>query len=84
MVGASAGSVPWATQVPLDVDGTVVNPGDLVFCDPVNGAVVIPRGMIAQVLEMMPRFIEADDRVKEAVAGGMSVHEAFHQHRGKI
>lgn len=68
----------------MDVDGTMVNPGDLVFCDSANGTVVIPRGKVAQVLEMMPRFTEADDRVKEAVAGGMSVHEAFLEHRGKI
>lgn len=62
----------------------MVNPGDLVFCDPANGVVVIPRSRVAQVLEMMPRFTAADDRVKEAVASGMSAHEAFQAHRGKI
>uniref|UniRef100_A0A8H7NFA8 4-hydroxy-4-methyl-2-oxoglutarate aldolase n=1 Tax=Bionectria ochroleuca TaxID=29856 RepID=A0A8H7NFA8_BIOOC len=41
-VGAGGGSTPWATQVPLDIDGTAVAPGDLAVCDSVNGVVVIP------------------------------------------
>lgn len=76
--------MPWGVQVPLDVDGTAVNPGDLVFIDPANGVVVIPRGKVLDVLEMLPRFTAADDKVKEAVGNGMSVHEAFQTHRGKI
>lgn len=62
----------------------MVHPGDLIFCDPTNGVVVIPRDKVTQVLEVLPRITGADDRVKEAVAGGMSVHEAFAMYRGKI
>lgn len=83
-MGAGAGSVPWAVQVPLDVDGTIINPGDLVFCDPANGVVVIPQDKVGDVVDLLPKLTAADDRVKEAVASGMSVHEAFKTHRGKL
>ncbi|SPO04952.1 related to dlpA protein [Cephalotrichum gorgonifer] len=83
-VGVGAGSVPWAVQVPLEVDGAMINPGDLAFCDPANGVVVIPQDKVDEVLELLPRLVAADERVKEAVVGGMSVHQAFQTHRGKI
>lgn len=83
-MGAGAGSVPWAVQVPLEVDGTIINPGDLVFCDPVNGVVVIPQERVDEVATLLPELTAADERVKEAVAGGMTVHEAFKTHRGKL
>ncbi len=76
--------MPWATQVPVAVDGTTVNPGDLVFSDPINGVVVIPRDKLGQVLELLPQLTAADDRVKTAVEGGMSVHDAFKLHRSAI
>ncbi|KAF4504825.1 hypothetical protein G6O67_008230 [Ophiocordyceps sinensis] len=42
-VGAGGGSVPWALQVPLNINGTVVKPGDIAFHDPASGLVIIPR-----------------------------------------
>lgn len=83
-VGAGAESTPWAVQVPLDVDGTVINPGDLVFADPVNGVVAIPRDKIDQVLELLPKLTAADDKVKEDVLNGKSVHDAFKAHRSNL
>ena len=64
-VGAGGGSVPWATQVPLDIDGTLVSPGDLAFSDPINGVVVIPQDKVSAVVELLPRLTSADDKVKE-------------------
>ncbi|KAF9876181.1 DlpA domain-containing protein [Colletotrichum karsti] len=83
-VGAGADSTPWAVQVPITVDGTVVNPGDLVFADPVNGVVVIPRDKIDQVLELLPKLTAADDKVKEDVLKGVSVFDAFKSHRSNL
>jgi regulator of RNase E activity RraA len=68
-VGAGAEAKPHALQVPLNLEGTLVNPGDLIFLDSTNGVVVIPKD-------------KADDRVKEDVEQGMSVQEAFKKHRG--
>ncbi|KAK7409015.1 hypothetical protein QQX98_008834 [Neonectria punicea] len=83
-VGAGGGSVPWATQVPLDIDGTLVSPGDLAFSDPINGVVVIPRDKVSAVLELLPRLTAADDKVKEDVLRGVTVHEAFKRHRSNL
>ena len=56
--------------------------GDLVFCDPLEGVVIIPSNAIDDVLGLMPKLVEADDQVKEAVQSGMSVAEAFKKYRG--
>lgn len=66
----------------LNLEGTIVRPGDLVFSDAVNGVIVIPLEKVDQVIEMLPRLMEADDKVKEDVAKGMTVQEAFKKHRG--
>ncbi|KAH6610593.1 hypothetical protein Trco_000613 [Trichoderma cornu-damae] len=81
-VGSGGGSVPWATQVALQVNGVQINPGDVAFSDPVNGVVIIPRDKLDQVLELLPSLVAADAKVKEDVLKGMSVYEAFKLHRG--
>ncbi|UKZ80954.1 hypothetical protein TrVFT333_008719 [Trichoderma virens FT-333] len=80
-VGSGGGSVPWATQVAVQVNGVDINPGDVAFSDPDNGVVIIPRDKIDQVLELLPGLVAADDKVKEEVLKGMSVYEAFKLHR---
>ncbi|OLN85204.1 4-hydroxy-4-methyl-2-oxoglutarate aldolase [Colletotrichum chlorophyti] len=83
-VGAGAESTPWAVQVPINIDGAVINPGDLVFADPVNGVVAIPKDKIDAILELLPRLTAADDKVKEDVLKGTSVHDAFKAHRSNL
>ncbi|ROT36599.1 DlpA domain-containing protein [Sodiomyces alkalinus F11] len=83
-VGAGAASTAWAVEVPLDIDGTSVTPGDLVFSDPANGVVVIPKDKVDQVLELLPRLTAADERVKEDVLTGVSVYDAFKAHRSNL
>jgi regulator of RNase E activity RraA len=68
--------------VPLDLDGTIVKPGDLVFSDTTNGVIVIPQDKVSELISLLPVLVEADDRVKEEVSKGMTVHEAFKKHRG--
>ncbi|KAB8299854.1 hypothetical protein EYC80_000100 [Monilinia laxa] len=82
VVGAGAESKPHSVQAPLIIDGTAVHPGDLAFCDPKNGVVIIPRAKVADVISILPSLVAADDRVKEEVKKGMSVQEAFKKHRG--
>lgn len=81
-MGAGGGSVPWATQVAVEVNGVQINPGDVAFSDPDNGVVIIPRDEVGQVLELLPSLVAADAKVKEDVLKGMSVYEAFKLHRG--
>lgn len=47
-----------------------------------EGVVAVPRELLGQVLELMPRLISMDDQAKEAVAKGMTVTEAFKTFRG--
>ncbi|KAI5467761.1 ribonuclease E inhibitor RraA/Dimethylmenaquinone methyltransferase [Mariannaea sp. PMI_226] len=83
-VGAGGGSSPWATQVPLDIDGTIVSPGDLALIDPINGVVVIPKDKVSAVLELLPKITAADEKVKEDVLKGATVFEAFKRHRSNL
>lgn len=83
-VGTGAEAIPATRNLPVYVSGVKVCPGDIVFCDPVDGVVVIPRDLLDGVLEVMPRLVEMDDRVKQAVLGGESVFEAFKKFRTKI
>ncbi|KAF5879672.1 uncharacterized protein Bfra_006879 [Botrytis fragariae] len=82
IVGAGAESKPHAVQVALKIDGTDIHPGDLAFCDPDNGVVIIPQEKIADVISILPDLVAADERVKEEVMKGMSAQEAFKKHRG--
>ncbi|KAH8668129.1 ribonuclease E inhibitor RraA/Dimethylmenaquinone methyltransferase [Tricladium varicosporioides] len=83
VVGTGAEARPHALQVPLNVNGTIVNPGDIVFSDAINGVVVIPQNLVSRVLELLPSLVSADDRVKEDVEKGMTVQEAFKIHRNQ-
>ncbi|KAF4334186.1 dlpA [Fusarium beomiforme] len=83
-VGVGGGSVPWAIQVPLNIDGTLVSPGDLAFSDPINGVVVIPRNKVSEVLELLPKLTAADDRVKDDVLKGATVFQSFKLHRSNL
>ncbi|KAJ2893876.1 dlpA [Zalerion maritima] len=84
-VGAGASCTPWAVQVPITVDGDLlVEPGDLVFSDPINGVVVIPRAKVAQAIDILPKLTTADERVRDDVLGGTTVREAFKKHRGNL
>ncbi|KAF4633443.1 hypothetical protein G7Y89_g4674 [Cudoniella acicularis] len=82
IVGTGAEAKPHALQVPLKIGGTIVNPGDLVFSDAINGVAVIPISKVPEVLELLPKLVEADERVKEDVERGVEVMEAFRRHRG--
>jgi len=56
--------------------------GDIIFADPLEGVVCIPKSKLEQVIDLLPQLVEADDKVKEDVGKGKSVKEAFAEHRG--
>ena len=55
--------------------------GDIIFCDPLEGVVVIPRSLLEDCLRLIPKLVHADDLVKADVDNGMTVSEAFKKHR---
>ncbi|KAL2814708.1 hypothetical protein BDW59DRAFT_176355 [Aspergillus cavernicola] len=80
-VGTGAEAKAGLRGVEVDVGGVVVCPGDIIFCDPLEGIVAIPRDLLDQVLELMPKLVAVDDKVKEAVEQGLSVFDAFKKFR---
>jgi regulator of RNase E activity RraA len=55
--------------------------GDIVFCDALEGVVAIPKDLLDDVIDLMPKLVHADEMVKEDVQAGFSVFEAFKKHR---
>jgi len=83
-VGTGAETKPYAINVPVTISGIRIHPGDIMFCDPINGVVAIPKDRVEEVIELIPKIVAADDKVKEDVSKGMLVQEAFKKHRGAL
>ncbi|RMZ91331.1 hypothetical protein DV736_g1412, partial [Chaetothyriales sp. CBS 134916] len=81
-VGSGAESSVYGHNLPVTIKGVKVSPGDIVFCDPSEGVVVIPQDLLDDTIQLMPRLVAADDKVKEAVKEGMAVAVAFKKFRG--
>ncbi|OKL60085.1 hypothetical protein UA08_04714 [Talaromyces atroroseus] len=83
-VGTGAEAKAGLRNVPIDFNGVTVNTGDIVFCDPLEGVVVIPQDLLDDVLELSPKLIAQDDKVKADVEKGLSVFEAMKKHRNIV
>ncbi|KAF2136216.1 uncharacterized protein K452DRAFT_292585 [Aplosporella prunicola CBS 121167] len=86
--GSAVGAGAQAKAVVLDADvrvgECVVGPGDIIMLDPTeNAAVVIPLKKLDEALELLPRLVEADEKVMKDVKAGGTVGEAFAKYRGK-
>ncbi len=67
-----------ATGVPVNIGDVRVAPGDLVKGD-ADGVIVIPKEHESQVLDTAEAIEAAEDRIREAVRGGMRLDEARRQ-----
>ncbi len=67
-----------AVQVPVNIGDARVRPGDLMVGDS-DGVVVIPREREEEVLSVAETIQAAEDRIRAAVAGGLSIAEARRQ-----
>jgi len=63
-------------DVPVEIDGVVFAPGDLVFAD-VDGVVVVPQAAEAEVIAAAWEKVQAENEVRDALASGMKASEAF-------
>ena len=68
-----------ATQVPVNIGGARVAPGDLLRGD-ADGVVVIPREHEQAVLQAAEAIHQAEDAIRQAVRSGASLREARVQH----
>jgi 4-hydroxy-4-methyl-2-oxoglutarate aldolase len=63
-------------DVPVEIDGVVFSPGDLVIAD-ADGVVVVPRAVEAAVVRRAWEKVHAENRVRDAIKGGMKATTAF-------
>ena len=82
VIGAGAETKFHAHNVPVKIGETVVEAGDIIMIDPFeNGVVAVPQGKVDELLELLPKLVEADEKVTADVGKGVSVEEAFKRHR---
>jgi 4-hydroxy-4-methyl-2-oxoglutarate aldolase len=62
----------------VQLSGVPVSPGDLVMADD-NGVVVVTWDRVQEVLEVSQGFAETEERIKDAIAGGVDPVEAHQQ-----
>ena len=63
-------------DVPVEVQGIAVQPGDIVVAD-ADGFVVIPRQVEGEALQRAWEKVHAENEVRQAIRDGMLAQEAF-------
>ena len=61
-------------QVPIYVGSVIIRPGDLVMAD-IDGALVVPRARIMEVLERAEQIERNEGEIKAWVDAGLSAHD---------
>jgi regulator of RNase E activity RraA len=69
-------SVVTSFRAEIDVAGVQVRPGDMVVGD-LDGVLIIPSAIEAEVIENAVEKMRAEDVVRESIANGMSARQAF-------
>lgn len=69
-----------AKQVPVQVSGTTVNPGDFV-CAEDSGVIVVPKHLMNQVAAKVEAIEAMEERLLVDVLAGMPMREARQKHR---
>jgi 4-hydroxy-4-methyl-2-oxoglutarate aldolase len=65
-----------ALDVPLEIAGVTVNPGDLVFGD-ADGVVVVPQPIGRQTVERALEKVEGEDRTRDELRQGAYLADVF-------
>ena len=68
-----------ATQVPIEIGGVRIAPGDWVVGDE-DGVVVVPQDVASEVLEEAERKAATENEIRAAVRAGTSPLEAFERY----
>ena len=66
-------------DVPVEIDGVVFAPGDLVFADE-DGVVVVPKAAEAEAVRRAWAKVHAEDGVRASILGGMTATAAFRKY----
>jgi regulator of RNase E activity RraA len=68
-----------AHGIPIRCGGVVVRPGDLIFAEP-DGVVVVPAEIEEEVIAAALEKVEKEDTVRDELAKGTSLAEAWKRH----
>ena len=68
-----------AVDVPVEIGGVRVAPGDLLFAD-ADGTVVVPRAVEAEVLEKAWEKVTAENRVRDEIRAGSKAADVFRKY----
>jgi 4-hydroxy-4-methyl-2-oxoglutarate aldolase len=60
---------PGAVNVPVSVDGVVINPGDAILADD-DGVVCVPQAIVADALDASARRVAKEETNRKALAAG--------------
>lgn len=63
-------------DVPVEIDGVLCSPGDLVFADR-DGIVVVPQSVEQKVIELAFAKVTGENKVRDAIRQGMSAVDAY-------
>ena len=64
------------TEVPVEIEGVTINPGDVVFAD-YESIAIIPPDIVDEVIERGEEEMELEDRVRDDIRSGDSVYEVW-------
>jgi len=66
-------------DVPVEIDGVLFSPGDLVFAD-IDGVVVVPEHVEKEVIKLAWEKVHDENEFRDSIKNGMSVTEAFERY----
>ncbi len=66
-------------DVPVEMNGVIFSPGDLVIAD-VDGVVVVPQKVEKEVIALAWKKIHDENEFRDSIKKGMSATEAFKKH----
>lgn len=68
-----------AYNIPLKCGGVQVNPGDIVFGD-IDGVVVIPQAVEAEVIRVALEKVSGENRTRDAIRNGATLREVYEKY----
>lgn len=63
-------------RIPVEIEGVLINPGDLIFGD-IDGVLVIPRALEVETITQALNKARGEKEVRAAIENGMTSTQAF-------
>ena len=63
-------------DVPVEIDGVVIAPGSLIYCDE-DGIVVVPTEIEAEAIQHAMEKVDAENITREEIKKGMKAGDAY-------